>query len=318
MNASKKNGARRFFCLLMRFFCALCCEVGTRLAIALCTAGLGQRRRSSQLAPCELDHCRNLSVSNRLKSVHPGGHPMSHSTHGGFSVPPTTSLSGRLLRAIVSGLALPLFQSRAVGVGTRCTTHVASPSPLFGLAPLRLWFPDTVGVGALFRMVGDNPYSVAVVRGRNNSVSRLDGGIVCAQHSPSRIIPQRGQVPENNAEPPRSENWRVFHERVSRSNLANDAGHFSPQSGALSGDSGAFAGCADVLARESSRNHVNNASPWPSVKGANIIPNREGRQKSVILSGDKYACCVGVSFDGAHGSPVEQVAAEYASTSARE
>ena len=53
---------------------------------------------------------------------------MSHSTHVGFSAPPvglsgepgedsTTSFSGRELWACVSGLAFPLRQSLAAGVG---------------------------------------------------------------------------------------------------------------------------------------------------------------------------------------------------------
>ena len=44
---------------------------------------------STQHAPCERSHCWNLSVSKGSQSVHPMGHPISHSTHNGFSVPPT-------------------------------------------------------------------------------------------------------------------------------------------------------------------------------------------------------------------------------------
>jgi hypothetical protein len=58
------------------------------------------------------------------------GHPMSHSTHVGFSCPPTCSLSGLLFRSIVAWLALPLFQSRAVGVANRITALGNIMSPL--------------------------------------------------------------------------------------------------------------------------------------------------------------------------------------------
>jgi hypothetical protein len=61
---------------------------------------------------------------------------MSHSTHVGFKLPSICSDKGLLLRSIVAWLALPLFQSLAVGVAS--FTAVARPSPLFGLAPLRL------------------------------------------------------------------------------------------------------------------------------------------------------------------------------------
>lgn len=54
------------------------------------------------------------------------------------------------------------------------------------------------------------------------------------------------------------------------------------------------------------------------VKGANVIPNREGREKTVILSLGKYACGVGFPLNGADGSPPEQLAAEYSATSACE
>ena len=39
--------------------------------------------------PCELSHCWNLSVTETAQSVHPRGHPINHSTHIGFNVPPT-------------------------------------------------------------------------------------------------------------------------------------------------------------------------------------------------------------------------------------
>ena len=52
-----------------------------------------------------------------LRSDQPIGQFMSHSTHVGFRLPPTCSLNGLLFRCIVASLALPLSQSRAVGVG---------------------------------------------------------------------------------------------------------------------------------------------------------------------------------------------------------
>jgi hypothetical protein len=48
------------------------------------------------------------------------------------------------------------------------------------------------------------------------------------------------------------------------------------------------------------------ASPWPAIKGANVIPDWERREKAVILSGDKYACGIGGDFDGADDPVAEQ------------
>ena len=41
----------------------------------------------SKRSPCEFHHCWNLSVSNCFESVHPMGHPMSHSVQSGFRCP---------------------------------------------------------------------------------------------------------------------------------------------------------------------------------------------------------------------------------------
>jgi hypothetical protein len=92
----------------------------------------------------------------------------------------------------------------------------------------------------------------------------------------------------------------------------------TPHAAALAVDAGAFSGCADVLARKSARNDVNNAAPRSSVKGLNVIPNRERRENAVILSGGKNASWVGFPLDGADGSPSKQVSAKYSATSACE
>ena len=155
----------------------------------------------------------------------------------------------------------------------------------------------------------DDPDAVALV-GRT--------GVACPQHSPSRIVPQRGQVSEYTSKPPRSERWGVLHEDEARSYFANDPRHLSPETGAGAVDAGALSRRADVLARESARHHVNTASPRASVKGSHVIPDRERREAPVVLASHENACGVAVKLDGADGSPSEQVTAEDASTSARE
>jgi hypothetical protein len=139
-----------------------------------------------------------------------------------------------------------------------------------------------------------------------------------SQHCPFAVIPERGQVTEDNSESSSNECWTVFHEDVSGSNLANDPRHVSPHSAALSGDACAFPGDADVLAWKAARYDINNSSPRSSVKVLNVIPNRERREKAVILSGGKYASCVRFPFDCADCSPSEQLSCEYSATSACE
>jgi hypothetical protein len=58
-------------------------------------------------------------------------------------------------------------------------------------------------------------------------------GIGSCHNSPSRIIPQRGKISENSVKPSAIEHWAVLHENERRLNLANDPGHFGPQSTSL-------------------------------------------------------------------------------------
>lgn len=139
-----------------------------------------------------------------------------------------------------------------------------------------------------------------------------------SQHSPPAAIPEAGQVSEESSESANKERWAVLHEDEAGSNLAHDTRELAPEAGAGAVEAGAASDLADVLAREAARHHVNTAAPRSSVKGANVIPNREGREKSVVLSGDKYACGVGVNLDSADDSPAEPVACEQAATNARE
>jgi hypothetical protein len=143
--------------------------------------------------------------------------------------------------------------------------------------------------------------------------------MVRAQHSPIRIEPHLGKISKDTLKPsPSSEHWGVLHIDESGSYFANDTGHFLPESRLLAFDSCTFPGCADVLAGESSRHHVNTSAPSSSVKGSHVIPDRERLETPVVLTRHEYASGILVVFDGADGSPPEQSASENASTSARE
>jgi hypothetical protein len=72
------------------------------------------------------------------------------------------------------------------------------------------------------------------------------------------------------------------------------------------------------LARKSPRYNVNNSSPRLSVKGLYVIPNRERREKPVILSGAQYACGVLFPFDSADCSPSEEFSPKDAASSSCE
>lgn len=73
---------------------------------------------------------------------------------------------------------------------------------------------------------------------------------------PVRVIPARGQVPENVAHPPIKESCHVFHDEVSGSHHANGSHHLPPESRAGPGQAGAEPGMAKVLARETATQDV--------------------------------------------------------------
>ena len=72
---------------------------------------------------------------------------------------------------------------------------------------------------------------------------------------PLRVIPERGQVPENVAHPPVKEPCDVLHEHVARSKLANESGEFGPEPTFVGlGESSAV--LADGLARKASAENI--------------------------------------------------------------
>jgi hypothetical protein len=157
------------------------------------------------------------------------------------------------------------------------------------------------------------PFQSRAVGVGNNEDSKSPSsgtGVGSSEHSPSRIHPQVGQVSENSAKPPRSECWRVFHERPFGLSLANDSGHLGPQSRPFAVDSGAASGDADILTGESTANDIDAASPSTASEGSDVSPDWKRVQDSIILALHKYPLTVWVDFDGADGSPSKQFAAK--------
>jgi len=153
------------------------------------------------------------------------------------------------------------------------------------------------------------PESISLVR-------RPDIG--SSQHCPSAVIPERGQITKDNSESPSKQSWAVFHEDETGSNFANDPRHVTPHSATGSGDAGAFPGDANVLTGKPASHHVNNSAPRISVKGSHVIPNRERREGSVVLSCHKHGLSVGFPFNGGNASVSEHLTPKDAATSACE
>ena len=158
---------------------------------------------------------------------------MSHSTHVGFNVPPTTSDSGRAFRSMVACDAFPDRQSREVGVGQYFAAAGSPDRISFAISPL--FCPSFA------RGVGHNPDAIPAVKCTN-------GGSRYAV--PLRIVPERGQVSENVSRPPSKQSCDVFHDDVAGSYFANEPGIFAPKAGSFACDPNALSGNADVLTGE--------------------------------------------------------------------
>jgi hypothetical protein len=218
------------------------------------------------------------------------------------------SIAERLYAGFVQPGCHPINHSSHVGFGTPPSLSFKLEQPPFFLARASA-ASERAPRTSMQLGVGSNPDSFTPVSGAQLGSS---------QHSPLRIKPQRGQVCKDGSESSNSKHWAVLHVDELGLHLANDSGHLSPHAAAFTVEPFAFAGGADVLARKPARNHVNNASPRPSVKGANVIPNWERRECALILSGGKYPSGEGFPLDGTDGPPSKRLAAEYSATSARE
>jgi hypothetical protein len=215
---------------------------------------------------------RDDGIAESGKALHSKGNPISHSTHVGFKGPSTVMdnsidfpISARRWMAGVVGPPLSRL-SAAHGVGKNRT---AAGSPFLGSFAIfpRFCASFAPGVGQGFMKsrgdlppdrialdfvllasgAGNNPDPIAPMRGAN-------GGSRDAM--PLRIVPERGQVPENGSESSPEKRGDILHDDVSGSNLANKTGVFTPEAAAFTCEPRAFASRADILAGKSAANNV--------------------------------------------------------------
>jgi len=97
------------------------------------------------------------------------------------------------------------------------------------------------------RANADDPDAVAPVR-RTNGRSW--------DNVPLRVIPERGQRPENFTHTSSKQRCDVLHDNVSGSKLANDPSELVPKTGPCAGEPGPFSGVADVLAGEAAADEI--------------------------------------------------------------
>jgi hypothetical protein len=147
-----------------------------------------------------------------------------------------------------------------VGVG-RSRRWIASGNikdfrvPLFAVPGPPLW--------SLAASVGANPEPSSDV-GSANGVS--------SEHSPSRIEPQAGKVPENDVETSQPEPVGILDEGGPWLYLSDDSGELSPEPRLRAFDACSASCWADVLAGEAARDDVDGSPPRPPVEGPHVIP----------------------------------------------
>jgi hypothetical protein len=183
----------------------------------------------------DLDDLRDDGVSEGSKAVHPRGNPMSHSTHGGFREPPTSSDSGLAFLSIVACDAFPDFQSREVGVGHRLTMFGSSFFP----TPAEPRASHAIGVG-------HNPDSISSVPG-------IDGR--SRNNKRPRGVAERFQVRKHIVEFHSDDSRNVLANDPSGSDFCNNAAHLRPEMTVIFRAS-SLPGVTEGLAREPSANKV--------------------------------------------------------------
>jgi hypothetical protein len=95
--------------------------------------------------------------------------------------------------------------------------------------------------------VGNNPYPVSSVRCTNGTRRNA---------MPFRIIPDRGQVSENNVQPSTKQRCHVLQDSVLWSNQANGSNDFPVESRTGSGQTGADPGKGNILTWESGCDNI--------------------------------------------------------------
>jgi hypothetical protein len=71
-----------------------------------------------------------------------------------------------------------------------------------------------------------------------------------------RVIPDRGQVPENLLKPSSKQACDVLHDRVLRSNLANESRKLRPKPRALAGEPSSLASERNILTGETAADEI--------------------------------------------------------------
>lgn len=124
-------------------------------------------------------------------------------------------------------------------------------------------------------------HAVGVGSNGEDPVTEVRGADGCCRYAiPDRVVPERGQVPENfspDGSVVDSKDVRhVLHEDVAGSKLANGSGHLAPQNGLGVVEPVAESGGAGSLAGEPAGEEIN--GPAPSADCSNVVVSNSARE----------------------------------------
>ena len=123
--------------------------------------------------------------------------------------------------------------------------------------------------------------------------------IVRSEHTPLRIEPERGKVPEHGVKSQGKVAWDVLEEDQRRGDLVDDPSDVRPEVARV-GFSGAVAGDGERLARVARRDEIHDSAPRAAVEGREIVPDRRAIQGRVFHPGHEDGRGEGFPLDVAH------------------
>jgi hypothetical protein len=94
--------------------------------------------------------------------------------------------------------------------------------------------------------------------------------------------------------------WNVFQENHGGLTLSDDPGDVGPEMARVVSPL-AIAGETEGLAGIARAEDVDLTAPFGAVESRDVIPDREGCEAAIVLTGDEDALSVFVPFDGADG-----------------
>jgi hypothetical protein len=175
---------------------------------------------------------------------------------------------------------------------------------------------SALGVGHILKWEFKFPTSDALGVGRDpHAFPRLTrSGVVCSEHTPSRIEPHAGKVLQDGDKSASAKEWRVFDEHIRRTGFTDDAGEVAPQAASRPGKPGAASCRADVLAWETAADDIDAPTPRPTVESSDVVPDWKSGQVAVSLPSEEHAAAIGINLDSADGAPSKEFSTQDASS----